>query len=101
MKLLTASSLASTFLILTSIELNVMPVSRACSIKPQGMIPGKYYASCSDDNYREIPIPSTTKTGITDHSINQSSAFDFHEGHIQTNNVRPQPNTSLDDLIAY
>ena len=73
MKLSTTFFLFSTFLTINSLELK----THACSIKPQGMIPGKYYASCSDDNYKEIPMPSPASAGITTEPINQPSITDL------------------------
>lgn len=101
MKLSTILLLVATFLTINSLELSTTLKTHACSIKPQGMIPGKYYASCSDDNYKEIPMPSPASAGLITQPINQPSITDFTEVRIQSNTVEPQTSTTLDDLITY
>ena len=101
MKLSTTFFLFSTFLTINSLELSTTLKTHACSIKPQGMIPGKYYASCSDDNYKEIPMPSPASAGIITEPINQPSITDFTEVHTQSNTVEPQTGRTLNDLITY
>ena len=101
MKLSTTFFLVSTFLTLNSLELNTTLKSHACTIKPQGMIPGKHYASCSDDNYKEIPMPSPDSAGIITQPINQPSITDFTRVHVESNTVDTQTETTLDNFITY
>ena len=101
MKLSTTFFLLSTLLTINSLELNTTLKTHACSIKPQGMIPGKYYASCSDDNYKEIPMPSPASAGIATEPINQPSITDFTKVNTQSNTVEPQTGRTLNDLITY
>ena len=97
MKLTKIAILVPTFLALNSLELK----THACSIKPQGMTPGKHYASCSEDNYKEIPFPSHNTTNVNTVSANQQSIADFTNINNQSNTVETHPGTTLENLIRY
>ena len=97
MKLTKIAILVPTLLALNPLELK----THACSVKPQGMIPGKHYTSCSEDNYKEIPIPSHNTTNVNTVSANQQSIADFTNTNNQSNTVETHLGTTLENLIRY
>ena len=101
MKLQLSTCLPLIFFLLNSLGLGSTPLSYACSVKPQGMIPGKYYASCSKDYYKEIPISPPANADVSGQVENQISITNVGNVNNQINTVPPQAGTSLGDLITY
>jgi hypothetical protein len=65
------------------------------------MIPGKFYAACSKDYYKEMPISPPGNADVSGQLQNQYSITDFGKVNNQINTVAPQAGTSLGDLITY
>ena len=89
------------FLLLNSLWQGLTLKSHACNVKPQGMIPGKYYASCSKDYYKEIPMSPPANAEVSGQLENQTFMTDFGHVNNKINSVTPQTGTSSGDLIAY